>query len=168
ETFGKILAELRISSLAISVTQGDAVVFKKGYGFADWAARTPVNPDTSQFRIASLSKTFIGTAIAQLYEKHKIASLDDPVNKYLKRFQLKSFQGKDITIWDMMTHQGGLGSAPVFTDEKPPLPVPPLPGAYITSKMPEIVREPGTFSNYCNPCTTTMGFMVEDITGQTL
>src|SRR5256885_13151338 len=71
ETFGRILAEHRISALAISVTQGDAVIFKKGYGYADWAARTPVNPDTSQFRIASLSKTFIVTAIAQLLERGK-------------------------------------------------------------------------------------------------
>src|SRR5262245_9523322 len=169
ETFGRILAERRISSLAISVTQGDAVIFKKGYGYTDWVARTPVNPDTSQFRIASLSKTFIGTAIAQLLERRKIASLDDPVNKYLKRVQLKSFGGKQPTIWDMMTHQGGLGPSPVFVaDEKGPLPVPPLPADYIASKMPEVVREPGTVSIYCNPCTATLGFMIEDITGQTL
>jgi CubicO group peptidase (beta-lactamase class C family) len=169
ETFGRILAEHRISALAISVTQGDAVVFKKGYGYADWTTRTAVNPDTSQFRIASLSKTFIGTAIAQLYERGKIASLDDPVNKYLKRTQLKSLNGKQVTIWDMMTHQGGLGPSPVFVpNETEPLPVPPLPAEYITSKMPDVVREPGTLSIYCNPCTTTLGFMIEDISGQTL
>jgi CubicO group peptidase (beta-lactamase class C family) len=168
ETFGRILAEHRVSALAISVTQGDVVVFKKGYGYADWAARTPVNSDTSQFRIASLSKTFIGTAIAQLFERHRIASLDDPVNKYLKRVQLKSFAGKDVTIWDMMTHQGGLGPSPVFANDQPPLPEPPLPAEYIASKMPDVVREPGTFSIYCNPCIATLGFMIEDITGQTL
>jgi len=169
ETFGRILAERRISSLAIAVTEGDAVIFKKGYGYADWVARTPVNPDTSQFRIASLSKTFIGTAIAQLLERGRIGSLDDPVNKYLKRAQLKSFAGKQVTIWDMLTHQGGLGPSPVFATEEPgALPVPPLPAEYIASKMPPLVREPGTLSIYCNPCTATLGFMVEDITGQTL
>ena len=169
ESFGRILSERRISSLAIAVTQGDTVIFKKGYGYADWTTRTPVNPDTSQFRIASLSKTFIGTAIAQLLEHRKIASLDDPVNQYLKRVQLKSFAGKHVTIWDMMTHQGGLGPSPVFVDgETEPLPVPPLPAEYITSRMPEVVREPGTLSIYCNPCTATLGFMIEDITGQTL
>ena len=168
ETFGRILEERRISSLAIAVTQGDTVVFKKGYGYADWTARTPVNPDTSQFRIASLSKTFIGTAIAQLLERKKIVSLDDPVNKYLKRVQLKNFNGKPITIWDMMTHQGGLGPSPVIANEPGTPPAPPLAGDYIASKMPEVVREPGTISIYCNPCTATLGFMVEDITGQTL
>jgi len=168
ETFGRILEERRISSLAIAVTQGDNVIFKKGYGYVDWTARTAVNPDTSQFRIASLSKTFIGTAIAQLLEKKKIASLDDPVNKYLKRVQLKSFNGKAITIWDMMTHQGGLGPSPVIANEPGTPPSPPLPGDYIASKMPDILREPGTISIYCNPCTATLGFMIEDITGKTL
>jgi len=169
ETFGRILAEHRVSALAISVTQGDAVVFKKGYGYANWATRTPVNPDASQFRIASLSKTFIGTAIAQLFERKKIASLDDPVNKYLKRVQLKSFNGKHVTIWDMMTHQGGLGPSPVFVaNETGPLPEPPLPAEYIASRMPDVVREPGTLSIYCNPCTAALGFMIEDITGRTL
>src|SRR5262245_6590792 len=168
ETFGRILEERRISSLAIAVTQDDRVIFKKGYGYAEWTARTPVNPDTSQFRIASLSKTFIGTAIAQLLERKKIASLDDPVNKYLKRVQLKSFNGKPITIWDMMTHQGGLGPSPVIANEPGTPPAPPLAGDYIASKMPDIVREPGTISIYCNPCTATLGFMIEDISGQTL
>jgi hypothetical protein len=30
------------------------------------------------------------------------------------------------------------------------------------------VREPGTLSIYCNPCTAVLGFMVEDITGVSL
>lgn len=167
--FGKILDEHRVSALAIAVTQGDDVIFAKGYGYADWAAKTPVSPDSSQFRIASLSKTFAGTAVAQLLERGQIASLDDPVNKYLKRFQLKQAFGKDVTIWDLMTHQGGLGTSPVFVAEtENPRPMPPLSGDYIKSKMPEIVREPGTISIYCNPCTATLGFMIEDITGETL
>src|SRR5262249_2831844 len=36
EAFGKILAEHRVSALAISVTEGDKLVFTKGYGYADW------------------------------------------------------------------------------------------------------------------------------------
>ena len=168
-TFGKILAERRVSGLAIAVTQGDEVILTKGYGYADWATRTPVDPDTSQFRIGSLSKTFLSTAIAQLLERGQIDSLDDPVNKYLKRIQLENPFGMDITIWDLLTHQGGLGSSPVFVPETDgPRPVPPLPADYVAAHTPDVVREPGTISIYCNPCSATLGFMVEDITGQTL
>ena len=169
ETFGKILEEHRVSGLAIAVTQGGEVILNKGYGYADWVTRTPVDPDTSQFRIGSLSKTFLSTAVAQLLERGQIDSLDDPANKYLKRIQLESPSGKDITVWDLLTHQGGLGGAPVFipeTDDERP--VPPLPADFVAANTPDVVREPGTISIYCNPCSATLGFLVEDITGQTL
>ena len=169
DTFGKMLAEHRISALAISVTHDDDIIFKKGYGYADWASKSPVDPDTSQFRIGSLTKTFFGTAIAQLLERGQIDSLDDPVNKYLKRIQLENPFGDEITIWDMLTHQGGLEPVrTIWADESVPRPAPPLPAGYIAEHTPPVVREPGTFSLYCNPCSATLGFMVEDITGQTL
>lgn len=167
ETFGQILAEHRVSGLAIAVTQGDEVILTKGYGYADWATQRPVDPETSQFRIGSLSKTFLSTAVAQLLERGQIESLDDPANKYLKRIQLESPFGKDITVWDLLTHRGGLGTFPTFLAEDT-RPVPPLPADYIAANTPDAVREPGTISIYCNPCSATLGFMVEDITGQTL
>ncbi len=168
ETFEKILAEHRVSGLAIAVTQGEEVILSKGYGYADWASQAPVDPDTSRFRIGSLSKTFLSTAVAQLLERGQIESLDDPANKYLERIQLESPFGKDITVWDLLTHRGGLGTFPTFRPEDDPLPVPPLPADYLAANTPDAVREPGTISIYCNPCSATLGFMVEDITGQTL
>ncbi len=168
-TFGKVLAERRVSALAISVTNGDEVIFKKGYGYADWAQKKPVDPDTSQFRIGSLTKTFFGTAIAQLLERGQIESLDDPVNKYLKRVQLENPFGDEITIWDMLTHQGGLEPVrTIWSDAETARPAPLLSASYIAEHTPPVVRQPGTLSLYCNPCSATLGFMVEDITGQTL
>jgi CubicO group peptidase (beta-lactamase class C family) len=169
ETFGKILEEYRVSGLAISVTQGEELILNKGYGYADWVTKAPVDPDTSQFRIGSLSKTFLSTAVAQLLERGQIDSLDDPANKYLERIQLESPSGRDITVWDLLTHQGGLGSSPVFIPETDgPRPLAPLPADFVSANTPDVVREPGTISIYCNPCSATLGFMVEDITGQTL
>lgn len=169
EVFGEMLRERRFSALAVAVTQGSQVVFQEGYGYADWARKTPVDPQTSQFRIGSLTKTFLGTAVAQLLERGAIESLDDPVNKYLERIQLDSPFGREITIWDLVTHQGGLGSAPVFVPESAGTrPLPPLPAEYVRGNTPPVVREPGTLSIYCNACSATLGFMVEDITGRTL
>ena len=172
ETFGRLLEEHRISSLAISVTHGDEVVFKKGYGYHDYATMRPVDPDVSQFRIGSLTKTFFGTAIAQLLERGEIASLDDPVNDYLARIQVANPFGDDeITIRDMVTHQGGMatrGSRSVFTSVGEERPQPPLSAVALEANLPLVVREPGTLSVYCNACSALMGFMVEDITGQTL
>ncbi len=172
DTFGRLLEERRISALAISVTHGDEIVFKKGYGYHDYATGRPVDPDVSQFRIGSLTKTFFGTAIAQLLERGQIASLDDPVNAYLTRIQVENPFGDDeITIRDMVTHQGGMasrGSRSVFTSVGEERPQPPLSAAALEANLPLVLREPGTFSEYCNACSAVMGFMVEDITGQTL
>ena len=172
ETFGRLLEEHRISALAISVTHGDEIVFKKGYGYHDYATMRPVDPDVSQFRIGSLTKTFFATAIAQLLERGEIASLDDPVNDYLTRIQVENPFGDDeITIRDMVTHQGGMavrGSRSVFTSVGEERPQPPLSAAALEANLPLVVREPGTFSEYCNACSAVMGFMVEDITGSTL
>ncbi len=169
DVFKGLLKEYRISAGAIAVTQGERVVLTKGYGYSDWAAKTPVDAETSQFRIGSLTKTFLATAIAQLLEKGDIESLDDSVNRYLTRFQIPDFAGTEVTIWDLLTHQGGFGRASVFVPESgEPRPVPPLSAEVIEAGMPDIVRQPGTISIYCNPCSATLGFMVEDITGVTL
>lgn len=172
QTFGRLLEEHRISALAISVTHGDEIVFKKGYGYHDYTTMRPVDPDVSQFRIGSLTKTFFATAIAQLLERGEIASLDDPVNDYLTRIQVENPFGDDeIAIRDMVTHQGGMavrGSRSVFTSVGEERPQPPLSAAALEANLPLVVREPGTFSEYCNACSAVMGFMVEDITGSTL
>ncbi|MYJ18216.1 MAG: beta-lactamase family protein, partial [Gemmatimonadetes bacterium] len=139
ETFGALLEEHRISALAISVTHGDEVVFKKGYGYHDNATGRPIDPDVSRFRIGSLTKTFFGTAIAQLLARGEIASLDDPVNRYLTRIQLQNPFGDDeITIRDMVTHQGGMvprGSrspCPAVGEERPQ---PPLSAAVLAANL---------------------------------
>jgi CubicO group peptidase (beta-lactamase class C family) len=111
EVFGKIIADHRVAGLGFTVTQGDKVLFIKGYGYQDYASKKPFDPNVTQTRIASLTKTFIGVAVAQLLERGKIASLDDPVNRYLKRFQLPKNNGEDVLIWDLLTqarHPDGL------------------------------------------------------------
>ena len=48
------------------------VLFAKGYGYSDVAKRTPVTPDATLFRIASISKLFVWTSVMQLVEQGKL------------------------------------------------------------------------------------------------
>ena len=107
EVFTRIVAEHRVSGLGFTIVRGDKVLFTKGYGFEDIAAKKRFDPDVTRTRIASTTKQFIGVSVAQLLERGQIASLDDPVNKYLKRFQLPKNDGEDVLIWDLLTHRGG-------------------------------------------------------------
>ena len=163
--FGKMLDEHRISAGIIAVTQGDEVILTRAWGYSDW--RTGEKADTdSEFRIASLSKTFLTTAVAQLLERGVIKSLDDPANQYLKRLVIPPFEGKDMTIRDLVTHSGGFGPTGLIPND--PRPSSPLTMQMIIDTMPAIVREPGTLSIYCNACNGVLGAMVEDLTGELL
>ena len=161
-TFGEAFAAHRFSGLVISVVQNDRVLFTKGYGFADYAARTPVDPAKTRFRIGSISKTFTATAIAQLIEAGKITSIDDPVSLYLRRVPLPGAKAA-ITLRDLLTHRGGfdssafgLGTTQRFQS--------PLPVGELSRYSRPLVRPPGTLSVYSNYEIGLLGQVVQEVT----
>lgn len=168
EVFAKIVAEHRVAGLGFTIVQGDKVLFIKGYGYQDYATKKPFDPFVTQTRIASTTKQFIGVSVAQLLERGKIASLNDPVNKYLKRFQLPKNEGEDVLIWDLLTHRGGFAGNGKNLDITADTIKTPLAADIIKASLPDYARKRDTLSVYCNICSGILGFMIEDITGQGL
>jgi CubicO group peptidase (beta-lactamase class C family) len=166
-TFERAFAERRFSGLVIAVVQDDALLFTRGYGYADFSRQRPVDPAHTRFRIGSITKTFTAMAIAQLLERGVIRSLDDPVNTYLRRDRLPQVAGKDITLRHLLTHTGGFSSqlSNLATQETFSLP---LSADQVTSQRPPIVREPGGRSVYSNYGTALLAIVVEDLTGKTI
>lgn len=72
-------------AVVVVVSDGQ-IVFEKGYGFADYVERTPVDAQRTLFRIASNTKMFVWTAVMQLIEEGKL-DLRVDVNRYLKGLQ---------------------------------------------------------------------------------
>ena len=97
-----------LPGVAVGVVQDQQLVWSKGFGFADIAAKKPMTADT-RFRIASNSKIFAAIAILQLREAGKLR-LDDPVSKHLPWFTMKSAGPDDgpITIEQLLSHSSGL------------------------------------------------------------
>ena len=168
ETFGKIVADHRVSGLGFTIIQGDKVLFMKGYGYQDVAAKKPFDPNVTQTRIASTTKQFIGVAVAQLLERGQIASLNDPVNKYLKRIQLPKNEGEDVLIWDLLTHRGGFAGNGTNLEFTPETVKTPLSAEILKPIIPSYARKRDTLSVYCNICSGILGFMIEDVTGKGL
>ncbi|HEY2532410.1 MAG TPA: serine hydrolase domain-containing protein [Xanthobacteraceae bacterium] len=52
-----------IAGADLVVVKDGKILFARGYGYADVAKRTPVDPSKTLFRIASISKTLTWTAI---------------------------------------------------------------------------------------------------------
>src|SRR3954466_502199 len=74
-----------IPGLAIAIVKDGKVVVMKGFGVRDIQTKEPVDENTL-FMIASNSKLFTATSLAQL-EYDKKLSLDDKITKYFPWYQ---------------------------------------------------------------------------------
>lgn len=156
-----------IAGVTLSVVQNGQVVLKKGYGFANIGQRKPVNPDTTLFRVASISKTFTWITLMNEIESGHMR-LDGPVNLYLPEpLQLKD-QGKktQVRLRDLMTHAGGFedrSMGQLF--ERDPNRVRTL-ADYLRQERPRRVREPGLLPSYSNYGAALAGAAVSNVTGK--
>lgn len=96
-----------IPGLAVAVVKDGQVVVSQGFGTRAAGGRGgPVDGNTL-FMVASNSKLFTGTAIAQLVEEKKLR-LDDPVRKYLPGYRLyDSASSQLVSVRDVLGHKLG-------------------------------------------------------------
>ena len=95
-----------IPGATVALVRGDQLLFSKGYGYADIEKRKPVIANQTLFRVGSVSKLFIWTAVMQLSERGKL-DLDADINTYLKDFQIPATYSQPITLKNLMTHTPG-------------------------------------------------------------
>ena len=138
-------------------------------GVADMAAGTPMSPQ-DHYRIGSLTKTYVSTAVLDLVAKHRIR-LEDPVRRYLPGF-LNG--GPRVTIRQLLDHTSGLYE---FNDD-PRVLAPYLEGdlAHVWTPQ-QLVRialthdslsAPGAAYHYSNTNYLLAGLVVQAVTGHPL
>ena len=116
------VTENRLPGATAAVVQGDELAWIAGTGFADLDTRQPSQPDTL-YRIASITKTFTGTAVMQLRDAGRL-DLDDPAVAYLPELRkaVSPFAAiETVTIRRMLSHESGLATEPPGTDWSVPL-----------------------------------------------
>jgi CubicO group peptidase (beta-lactamase class C family) len=158
------LAGYNIPGAQVAVVKNGEVILLKGYGYANLAARTPVDPAAMQFHPGSISKLFTWTAVMQLVEQGQI-DLNADVNTYLTDFKIPDAYGKPITLLNLMSHTPGFEdvSRNLFAssyDEIVPL------GQYLAQNMPQRVYPPGDVSAYSNYGTALAGYIVAQVSGE--
>jgi CubicO group peptidase (beta-lactamase class C family) len=107
---------------AAGVVHGDELAWAAGAGFADAGTRVTSDPGTL-YRIASITKTFTGTAVMQLRDAGRL-DLDDPAVKYLPELRgaVSPFAAIEaVTIRRMLSHESGLAYDPPGTDWSVPV-----------------------------------------------
>lgn len=150
-----------IAGAVIVIVKDGRVLTQRGYGYADIAARRNVDPETTLFRVGSTSKLFTWTAVMQLVEQGKL-DLDSDVNRYLD-FEIPPFQGKPLTLRNIMTHTAGFEEAfkggITYSGDVDPL------GVVLKRLLPRRVYAPGVTPAYSNYATAVAGYIVERVSG---
>ncbi|MBS0366043.1 MAG: beta-lactamase family protein [Proteobacteria bacterium] len=152
-----------IAGGVIAVVKDGEILFAKGYGYADVAARKPVDPATTMFRPGSVSKLFTWTAVMQLVGEGKL-DLDKDVATYLD-FRLPQRADGPITLRNIMTHTAGFEEQVkdlIATDPKSLLPL----RDYVANFIPTRIYRAGSTPAYSNYATALAGYIVQRVSGE--
>jgi CubicO group peptidase (beta-lactamase class C family) len=163
---GVIAAQQKVHHFAgavVVVVSDGQVAFKKGYGYADFADRRPVDPSRTLFRVASNSKMFVWTSVMQLVEQGKL-DLHTDVNRYLTGLQVPPTFPEPITVEHLMTHTPGFEDKVFGLFARTPDRVRPL-VELMRDDMPARVFAPGTVPAYSNYGTALAALIVEQASG---
>lgn len=152
-----------IPGLAIVIVKDGKVVVMKGYGVRDLETKEPVDENTL-FMIASNSKLFTATSLAQL-EYDKKLSLDDKITKYFPWFRTyDSTTTALVTVRDMLSHHLGTktfqGDFTFWNSQ--------YSRDSLMYKM-RLLKPTGNFRQqwgYCNTCFLTAGQVIQAVTGK--
>lgn len=155
------MKDWQIPGLAITIVKDGKVQVMKGYGVKNIQTQEPVDENTL-FIIASNSKLFTGTALANL-EYQKKLSLDDKIIKYFPWFKLYDANvTKMVTIKDMLSHRLGTKTFQgdfTFWNSA-------LTSQQVMQRM-QYLKPSSTFRSsygYCNSCFLTAGEIIPKVT----
>ena len=152
-----------IAGASVLVMQNGQVLLQKGYGFSDLKSKQPVDPASTLFRLASISKLSTWIAIMQLEEQGKL-DLDTDVNQYLD-FKISPAFDKPITLRNLMTHTGGFEETindVIITDPKLAVSL----RDFLIHNQPRRIFAPGQIPAYSNYGVGLASYIVQRISGE--
>ena len=149
------MAETGMPGMALAVTDGDNTLRVDTFGYADLAAKAPVQNGT-MFEIGSIGKSFTNIALLQLRDEGRL-DLHAPVSRYLPWFEVQSGYGP-ITTHHLMTHTAGLSSGTDIGTH----------GLYEAWALRDLRTgtRPGDYFRYSNVGYKLLGFLLEELDGR--
>jgi len=135
----------------------------KGYGYANIEEKSPMEPTSSVFRAASVSKLFTATALLKLAEKG-LVDLNTDINEYLGEAKVPDTYSQPITLAHLLTHTAGFDERFLKVRFDDPQMVTGLYEDVIVGMSPR-VRPPGEIVSYSNYGFALAGYIVEAVTG---
>jgi CubicO group peptidase (beta-lactamase class C family) len=157
--------EALYTGASVVIVKDDQIIAQKGYGYADAERETPVDPASTLFRIASVSKTFTAAAILQLAEEGLI-DLQEDIRTYLDIDFDNPFD-TPVTVEHLLTHMSGFEVRdPKQDDLHDDFDLFVSIEDYVHANMPPVVRKPGTAYMYDNFAYLLLGLIVQNVSGE--
>lgn len=162
---GVIMKQLDVIGLSVAVVNDGELVYTHSFGYKDIgyknSATKQILAGDDLFRIASISKTFVATAIMQLVEKNKI-SLDDDVNTHLN-FNVRNPKYPDtpITLRMLLSHRSSINDNKGYYSFDA---INPKKGTDYFSCYNDY--QPGVDYQYCNLNYNLLGAVIENVSGE--
>lgn len=146
----------------VVVVRDGQVLTQRGFGYSDVAGRRPVDPETTLFKQASVSKMITWTSVMQMVQQGRI-DLDADINTYLD-FRIPPRDGQPITMRNLMTHTAGFDEVQRGLNSYDLKDMPTL-GEAMKRQVPARIYAPGTTPAYSNYGTALAGYVVERVSG---
>ncbi|MFK0522451.1 serine hydrolase [Paenibacillus illinoisensis] len=164
--FDSAEAKAQYVGASVVVVKDGQVLAEKGYGYADQESKTPVDPKSTAFRVASVSKTFTAAAVMQLVEQGKV-DLQADFQTYVKGLEFDNPFDKPVTVENLLTHTTGFEirdpqQEDIHADFNKTVSM----EDYAQQHMPPVVREPGSAYMYDNFSFLLLGMIVENVSGE--
>jgi CubicO group peptidase (beta-lactamase class C family) len=154
---------LNIAGLTVAITRNDSVIYAGAFGYRNVETKERLTPHHI-FHWASVSKTFVATAIMQLWEQKKI-NLDEKLTMYLPYFRQQDVFYKDITIRQMLNHTSGIGDVDNYEWDKPQYDSGALERFVRSTANDKMLFAPGTDMQYSNTAFETLGDVIAKVSG---
>jgi CubicO group peptidase (beta-lactamase class C family) len=164
----EVLDREHVPGAGVALIANGEVLWCGGIGKADMAANRDATCDT-EFRVGSVSKTFVALALLKLQEEGKInlyARLQDAAPEIPVKNRWEATH--PVRIVNLLEHTAGFDDM-AFSEVynlRDPYEFPLL-DVFKRFQKPQIARwPPGTRMSYSNPGNAVAGFLIEKVTGQ--
>jgi len=158
------LARAHMPGLSAAIVKHGQIVWTGTYGYSRIDTQEPISEDTI-FELASISKTFIATALGQLWEQGRL-DLDADINEYLP-FQVNnpSFPATPITARMLASHTSTILDVGPFYLKGCRLGDPTISLRQYMEDTLTPASEPGTAWSYSNTGASLAAYLVEVVSG---
>lgn len=154
-----------LSSVSYALVFDGKIVHQNYQGVIN--QQTGKKPDArSVYRIASMSKSFAGLAILHLRDAGKL-QLDDPVARYIPELSGQKFSpdAPEITLRHLLTHAAGFPEDNPWGDRQLGISTQEMLAMF--KKGISFSNEPGVTYEYSNMAFAMLGYVIQQVSGQT-